>query len=123
MRFIILLTLAAWTLCAQARSDVPISYKNDVRPILHNYCLNCHERGGIGYQKSGLDMSTYKSLMKGTQYGAIIKPGDSFTSIFIQVVEGRVHPAIKMPYGMDGGLSKHTIHILKRWVEQGALDN
>src|SRR5450759_5998106 len=77
------------------------SYKNDVVPIIHDYCLNCHEPGGKGYEKSGLNMTSYESLMKGTKFGAVIKAGDSFTSIFIQVIEGRVHASIKMPYGMN----------------------
>ena len=71
----------------------------------------------------GLDMRTYASLMKGTKFGSVIKPGDSFTSIFIMVVEGRVHPSIKMPYGMSGGLAKDKIEVLKKWVDQGAKDN
>ena len=100
-----------------------ISYKNDVFPILHDYCLNCHEPGGKGYEKSGLDMSTYKSLMKGTKFGSVIKPGDSFTSIIIQVIEGRVHESIKMPFGMNGGLARDKIEILKKWEDQGANNN
>src|ERR1700693_423594 len=82
------------------------SYKHDVLPIIHDYCLNCHQHRGKGYEKSGLDMRTYQSLMKGTKFGTVIKPGDSYTSIMIQVVEGRVHSAIKMPFGMNGGLAK-----------------
>ena len=100
-----------------------MSYKKDVKPIIHDYCLNCHEPGGKGFEKSGLDMTTYQSLMKGTKFGAVIKPSDSFTSIFIQVIEGRVHSSIKMPYGMNGGLAKENISVLKKWVEQGAKDN
>jgi hypothetical protein len=100
-----------------------VSYMNDIRPIIHNYCLSCHEPGGMGYEKSGLDMRTYQSLMKGTNFGAVIKPGDSFTSILIQLVEGRAHPSIKMPYGMNGGLAKDKIEILKKWVDQGAKNN
>ena len=100
-----------------------ISYKKDVKPILHDYCLNCHEPGGKGFEKSGLNMTTYQTLMKGTKFGSVIKPGDSFTSIFIQVIEGRVHSSIKMPYGMNGGLAKENISILKKWVEQGAKEN
>ena len=100
-----------------------VSYKNDVFPIIHDYCLNCHEPGGKGYEKSGLDMRTYQSLMKGTKFGTVIKPGDSFTSILIQVIEGRVHASIKMPFGMSGGLAKDKIEILKKWVNQGAQDN
>ena len=76
----------------------------------------------MGYEKNGLDMRTYKSLMKGTKFGPVIKPGDSFTSAFIMAIEGRVHPSIKMPY-MSGGLSKDHIGVLKRWVDQGAKNN
>lgn len=106
-----------------APTQQEVSYRADVRPIIHDYCLNCHEPGGKGYEKSGLDMRTYQSLMKGTRFGTVIKPGDSFTSIMIQAVEGRVHASIKMPYGMSGGLSKEHIGVLKRWVAQGAKDN
>ena len=100
-----------------------VSFKKDVSPIIHDYCLNCHEPGGKGYEKSGLNMSSYQSLMKGTKFGSVIKPGDSFTSILIQVVEGRVHASIKMPLGMEGGLAKDKIATLKKWVDQGAKDN
>ena len=100
-----------------------VSYKTDIRPIINDYCLNCHKPGGKGYKKSGLDMRTYASLMKGTKFGTVIKPGDSYTSILIQVVDGRVHSSIKMPYGMDGSLAKGKIELLRKWVQQGAKNN
>lgn len=100
-----------------------VSFKKDVTPILNNYCLNCHKPGGEGFEKNKLDMRTYKSLMKGTKFGPVIKPGDSFTSVFIMAVKGRVHPSIKMPYGLEGGLSKDKISVLQKWVEEGAKDN
>lgn len=106
-----------------ARAAGEVSYKTDIRPIIDDYCLNCHKPGGKGYIKSGLDMRTYKSLMKGTKFGTVIKPGDSYTSILVQVVEGRVHPSIKMPYGMNGGLAKDKIELLRKWVQQGARNN
>jgi hypothetical protein len=99
------------------------SYKKTVSPIIHDYCLSCHRPGGLGYEKNNLDMRTYKSLMKGTKFGSVIKPGDSFTSALIMAIEGRVHASIKMPYGMEGGLSKDKIGVLKRWVDQGAKNN
>ena len=117
----LLLTFAAPAFSAPGQKEV--SYKNDIRPIIHDYCLNCHSPGEKGYEKSGFDMRSYQSLMKGTRFGAVIKPGDSFTSIMIQLVEGRAHASIKMPYGMNGGLSKDKIELLKRWVNQGAKDN
>jgi len=115
------LSFLAMSFPALAFGDV--SYKNDIRPIIDDYCLNCHKPGGKGYKKSGLDMRTYKSLMKGTKFGTVIKPGDSYTSILVQVVEGRVHPSIKMPYGMDGSLAKDKIELLRKWVQQGAKNN
>jgi hypothetical protein len=116
--------LVLWSATALAvPSKAEMSYKKDVYPILHDYCLNCHQPGGKGYERNGLDMSTYKTLMKGTKFGSVINPGNSFTSIMIQAVEGRVHASIKMPYGMSGGLAKDKIEILKEWVDQGAKDN
>ncbi len=122
-RITVLASLLFPTLAFAAPAQPEVSYKDNVRPIIHDYCLNCHEPGGKGFETSGLDMRTYQSLMKGTKFGAVIKPGDSFTSIMIQVVEGRVHASIKMPYGMTGGLSKKNIGVLKKWIEQGAKDN
>jgi hypothetical protein len=106
-----------------AQANEEVSFKADIHPIIHDYCLSCHQPGGKGYEASGLDMRTYQSLMKGTKFGSVIKPGDSFTSILIQLVEGRAHTSIKMPLGMEGGLSKKNIELLKKWVNQGAKDN
>jgi len=119
---IALVSLSFSALVVAAPGKAEVSYKNDVAPIIHDYCLNCHQPGGKGYEKSGLDMSNYQSLMKGTKFGTIINPGNSFTSILIQVVEGRVHPSIKMPFG-TGGLSHDKVDILRKWVSQGAKDN
>lgn len=112
---------ALLALPVQAATEV--SFKTDIQPILNDYCVSCHKPGGKGYDKSKLDLRTHESLMKGTQFGSIVKPGDSFTSILIQVIEGRVHPSIKMPYGMNGGLAKSNIELMKQWVNQGAKDN
>src|ERR1022692_5202386 len=101
---VVIAALMFSTSAFSATAQPEVSYKADVAPIIHDYCLNCHEPGGKGFEKSGLDMRTYQSLMKGTKFGTVIKPGDSFTSILIQLVEGRVHASIKMPFGMNGGL-------------------
>jgi hypothetical protein len=118
---VVAISLLVTTLPALAADEV--SYKKDIFPIINDYCLSCHKPGGKGYKKSGLDMRTYQSLMKGTKFGSVIKPGDSYTSIFIQVVEGRVHPSLKMPYGMSGGLAKDKIELMRKWVQQGAKNN
>jgi len=120
---IVVAALSFLVMAIPALAVEEVSYKKDIRPILDDYCLNCHKPGGKGYKKSGLDMRTYKSLMKGTKFGTVVKPGDSYTSILIQVVDGRVHSSIKMPYGMDGSLAKGKIELLRKWVQQGAKNN
>lgn len=99
-----------------------ISYTAEVQPILKQYCMECHVEGGKGHEKSGLLMTNYESLMKGTKFGAIVKPGDSLTSVMIMLVEGRADPSIKMPHGKES-LPKEKIDLLKKWVEQGAKNN
>ena len=115
--------LAILSLPAWSANKKEVSYAADIRPIINDYCLSCHQPGGKGYEKSGLDMRTYESMIKGTKYGAVIKPGDSFASTLIMLVEGRADPSIKMPYGINGSLSKDKIDLLKRWIDQGAKNN
>lgn len=99
-----------------------VSYKKDVFPILYDYCLNCHSPEGKGYNKSGLDMRTYESLMKGTKFGPVVKPGDPESSTFVMMVEGRAKPELHMP-PLNGRLYKEHLTILRKWVHQGAKDN
>ena len=99
-----------------------ISFKADVQPILKQYCVECHAPGGQGQEKSGLVVDSYESLMKGTRFGAIVKPGDTLTSAMIMLVEGRADPSIKMPHGKES-MPKGKIDVLKKWVEQGAKNN
>jgi len=110
------------TLLLAACGQKEVSYKADVQPILKQYCIECHVEGGQGYAKSGLLMTSYESLMKGTKFGPIIKPGDSLTSALTMLVEGRADPSLKMPHGKES-LPKEKIDLLKKWVEQGAKNN
>lgn len=99
-----------------------VSFKADVQPILAQNCLECHAAGGAGAEKSGLVLSSYEDLMKGTRFGPIVKPGDTLTSVLIMLVEGRADPSIRMPHQKDP-LPKNQIALLRQWVEQGAKNN
>lgn len=114
--------IAICVLLLAACGEREVSFKGDIQPILAQSCLECHSAGGVGYEKSGLLMSSYEDLMKGTRFGAIIKPGDALTSALIMLVEGRADPSIRMPHHKDP-LSKEQIGMLRNWVEQGAKNN
>lgn len=99
-----------------------VSYHQDVVPILKANCLECHQPGGIGYEKSKLDMSSYDSLMKGTQFGPVVKPGDTLTSVLVMLIENRADASIHMPYQRNL-LPQNNIETIKTWVAQGAKNN
>ncbi len=113
-----LATLVA-TSCSSSRQ---VSFHDDVQPILQQHCVKCHQPGGIGYERSGVDLRTYQGVMKGTKYGAVVRPGDAFTSNLMVLVEGRADPSIRMPYHEEP-LDQDAIDTIGKWIKQGAKDN
>lgn len=109
-----MVSVALVTGCTHERS-----FAKDVQPIIQVHCIQCHQPGGAGYERSGLDMTTYDGLMKGTKFGQVVVPGDSMDSVLIQLIEHRADPAIHMPF-KHPKLSDSDIKTLSTWVEQGA---
>ena len=105
-----------------ACSPKSVSYSKDVQPILSKNCSECHATGKPGLEASGLDTTSYASLMKGGKFGPLVKPGDAFTSALNMLVEGRAHPSIRMPHGKEK-LPASDIETLKNWVNQGAKND
>jgi hypothetical protein len=105
------------------RSAPEVSYQRDVAPILDKHCKSCHLPGQAGYVVSGFELASYESLMKGTQFGPVVLPGDPLTSVLVMLIEGRVDPSLRMPHGEAQPLSKAEIDTVRNWVEQGAKNN
>jgi len=57
---------------AQLCAAEPQSFSEDILPIFKGRCVSCHQSGGAGYEKSGLDLTSYEGLMKGTKFGAMV---------------------------------------------------
>ncbi len=115
-----LAAMAALALAACSPSGV--SFSKDVQPILAKNCAECHAPGQKGFVASGLDTTSYQSLMKGGKFGPLIKPGDALTSALNMLVEGRAHSSIQMPHGREK-LPTKDIETLKAWVNEGAKNN
>ncbi|MCK9201225.1 MAG: c-type cytochrome domain-containing protein [Gallionella sp.] len=101
-----------------------VSFKGDVMPILEDHCVSCHRPGGKGHAKSGLDLTSYQGLMKGTIYGPVVIPGNSDVSTFTKLLTG-TNKGLKMPMGLNAGgtLDRQSILLLRKWVAQGARNN
>lgn len=100
-----------------------VSFSQDVKPIIDQNCLVCHQEGGAGYESSGFSMVNYEDLMKGTQFGPMIIGGDSAGSNLIVLMEGRADPSISMPHGSMDPVKKSDIETIRLWVDQGAKNN
>ena len=111
-------------LISSCASQRVVSFQNDIDPILNEKCMQCHmPPNGVGYVRSGLDMDTYDSLMKGNMFGAVIIPGDSKRSVINKLTEGRAGELMRMPHGDAKKLTVEEVELLSLWVNQGALNN
>ena len=111
------LTMAACT------GEPTVSYSQDVKPILDQNCMSCHQVGQQGEVASGFNMTTYDDLMKGAQFGPMIIAGDVEGSNMLVLMEGRADPSIRMPNGKQKPVSKKDIKTIHLWIKQGAKNN
>jgi len=111
--------LRTWVVNGATKAD----YGGKPSRVIGELCLRCHTLGGQGYAASGLDMRTYESLMKGTQYGPVVVPGDPVISNLIVLIEGRAGGGLKMPYDPQAKPFRQEKVLLRRWINQGAKKN
>lgn len=92
----------------------PVAFK-DVKPILMNYCGNCH--GNAGKPKAGVDLRTVASIMKGGDDGKIITAGDPKKSrLYASITEGAMPP--------DGkpAPSPKELQLIHDWIASGVKE-
>ncbi|MCA1907229.1 MAG: hypothetical protein LDL39_02600 [Magnetospirillum sp.] len=112
---------AAFASPALAKEE-PVSFSEDIQPILQVRCTVCHQPGGDGLDKSGLDMTSYEGLMKGTKHGPMITPGDPVTSNLMVLLDGKADKSLQMPHGKKK-LSTCDRDLIRKWIKQGAKNN
>ncbi len=109
----------------------PVSYSKDIKPILVANCLKCHDGSGEGSSKSGFNVQSYNSVMKGTKYGPVVVPGSCESSTLFRLVAHKADPKIQMPphhdqalaLGRSVPLTPKQIEIIAMWIDQGAKNN
>jgi Planctomycete cytochrome C len=111
--------LSAPNACA---AEEQVSFKEDILPLLKWRCASCHESGGAGYEKSGLDLTSYAGVMKGTKFGPMVIPREPESSNLMLLLDWRASPALRMPHGKKQ-LSSCDRSSVRTWIRQGAKDN
>jgi cytochrome c len=107
---------------ATARKAPTVSFAEDILPLLKWRCAGCHEPGGEGVERSGLDLTTYEGVMKGTKFGAMVIPKDAQSSNLMLLLDWRAAPALRMPHSKKQ-LSKCDRDSIRTWINEGALNN
>jgi mono/diheme cytochrome c family protein len=108
-------------LCA-APAQPPTSFAEDILPLLKWRCASCHQPGGAGYEKTGLDLTTYEGVMKGTKFGPMVIARDPESSNLMLLLDWRASPQLRMPHGQKK-LSTCDRNAVRAWIREGAKNN
>ncbi len=112
---------AAWVPHGAARAQGtpparhPVSFINDVAPILKENCFACHD---AKKRKGKLDMTTYEGLRKGGTKDDPITPGKPEDSLIYDLITGKDN---RMPPKETGDpLPAAKAAVIAQWIREGA---
>ena len=98
------------------------SFADDVFPIFKGRCVGCHAPGQEGFEKSGLDLTSYEGVMKGTKFGPMVVPKDADSSNLVWLLDWRGSLQTRMPHGKKK-LSTCDRNAIRTWIREGAKNN
>lgn len=103
------------------QSDRPVSFSNDVFPIIEAHCLPCHLREERNLSRLFLD--NYELLMKGGFNGPPVEPGNAHESLLVQKISDSPPFGDRMPMRTSRYLNEEEIQTIVQWIDEGAHDN
>src|SRR5690349_18763269 len=101
---------------AHAAAPKPVSFINEVAPILKEKCFGCH---GAKNPKGKLDMTKYETFRKGGTKDDPIAPGnpdDSYIMMALTATDKKRMP----PKESGDPLPQQQIELIERWIAEGA---
>lgn len=94
----------------------PVSFSQEIAPILAMHCNSCHGDSG------GLATRSYQELMRGGNLGKVVIPGDPARSLILAFIDGRRGEQQRMP--REGNpLEPGQVETIRRWIAEGAVDD
>ncbi|MGO8766316.1 MAG: c-type cytochrome domain-containing protein [Limisphaerales bacterium] len=102
-----------------ASTKAGVTYDTDIKPIFDSSCLRCHT--STKNPKAHLALDSLAGVLKGSENGPVIVPGDSSKSILVKAVAHVGDPFSWMPKGFNTKkLSDDQIGLIRAWIDQGA---
>ncbi|MEC8928311.1 MAG: DUF1549 domain-containing protein [Verrucomicrobiota bacterium] len=101
-------------------AEKPVSYYEDIRPILQANCQGCHQPAK---DKGGYVMTDFKSLLAGgdSEKTAVV-PKDAAKSHLFALITPNAKGEAEMPKGKKP-LSKADVELIAKWIAAGAADD
>jgi WD40 repeat protein len=97
-------------------AEKPISFINDVAPILKEHCFACHD----AKKRSGkLDMTSYEKFMHGGSNDSPVSAGSPDDSLLLELVSAKGSKRMP-PEGKGQALARQSITVFERWIKEGA---
>jgi hypothetical protein len=154
MKSVLLITIASSISLAAHAAGVDVSklpppaqktgltFAKDIRPLFEASCVRCH---GAERAKGQLRLDSVEGTLKGSEHGAVVKPGESKASKLVIAVS-HLDPEFSMPPvpkegkrggGRPGGppgggqppkpqgppakpLTPEEVGLVRAWIDQGA---
>jgi hypothetical protein len=88
-------------------------FRERIAPLLHQRCLSCHN---ADRHRGGLDLSDRMTLLKGSDNGSVVTPGQAERSLLLKAVSGS-QP--RMPK-QGPKLTSDEVAVLRRWIDAGS---
>ena len=101
-------------------SQRPVSYWNDIRPLMQASCQGCHQPAKA---KGEYILTDVKRLIAGGESdSAAVIPGQPEKSFFLEQITPDEKGRAEMP-PRDKPLHETEIALIKRWIAEGAVDD
>ncbi|WP_397569547.1 DUF1553 domain-containing protein [Schlesneria sp. T3-172] len=101
-----------------AAADDGVNYQTQVKPLLKGRCYACH--GGLK-QAGGLRLDTARLILKGSDSGKVITPGENADSSLLLERVAATDTSVRMPPEHEGEpLKEEEIALLRKWIAAGA---
>jgi len=98
-----------------------VTYVKDIKPIFEDSCVKCH---GAEKPKAKLRMDSLQGILKGSENGKVVEPGNSPASVLVHNIAHVGDPDDYMPPPNNKAkippLTKYQIGVVRAWIDQGA---
>jgi mono/diheme cytochrome c family protein len=98
---------------AAVRADAETIWKAHVEPLLKQHCTECHNPNKT---KSGLDLSTLQTMLRGGDRGPAVIPGKPEESQLFKSLHPDADP--HMPPGSRKKLSDEEAGLIAQWIKE-----